>query len=67
MRSGVPAVPAVPRMDADAEIWAVSLHPFAPEVAPATGEPRSTWELYGMRGDSAGKHGLHAPISWSGG
>jgi len=59
------AVHAVPSMNPDEEIWAKNAHPFAPSVAMAVGDEKSTWTDYGMRWDNAGKNAHYAPISWS--
>jgi hypothetical protein len=59
------AVHAVPSMNPDEEIWAKNAHPFAPSVAMAVGDEKSTWIDYGMRWDNAGKNAHYAPINWS--
>lgn len=60
------AVHAVPSGYPDKEIWAANVSGFAPEgVSIAVGDPRSTWEDYGMHWDNSGKNGHYAPIKWS--
>ncbi len=59
------AVHAVPSMNPDEEIWAKNAHPFAPSIAMAVGDEKSTWADYGMRWDNAGKNAHYAPINWS--
>jgi len=59
------AVHALPNINPDAESWAQNVHPFAPSVAMAVGEEKSTWTDYGMHWDNSGKNGHYAPIKWS--
>ncbi len=59
------AVHAVPSLNPHEEIWASNAHPFAPSIALAVGDDKSTWADYGMRWDNAGKNAHYAPINWS--
>ena len=60
------AVHALPSMNPDEEIWAITGHPFAPtSLAMAVGDEESTWTDYGMSWDNSGKNGHYASINWS--
>jgi hypothetical protein len=60
------SVAPIPTMHPSGEIWANLGHPAAPDrLAPAVGNPGSTFADYGMRWDNSGKNGHYAPISWS--
>jgi hypothetical protein len=59
------AVHAAPSLNPNEAIWATNAHPFAPSVAMAVGDERSTFADYGMRWDNSGKNGHYAPINWS--
>ena len=59
------AVHPLPSLDPNNEIWARNAHPFAPQVAMAVGEQKSTWADYGMSWDNSGKNGHYASINWS--